>query len=66
MFPVEIVCHVPIVCETKKIPYVYVSSREKLGQATLSKNPTTVLMILKPSKKSEFYEKFKTYVKEIN
>ena len=56
--PVEIICHIPIICEDKKIPYVYVNSRNRLGLATLSRNPTTVLMILKPSENTEFYEEY--------
>ncbi|ADV65638.1 50S ribosomal protein L7Ae [Desulfurococcus mucosus] len=31
--PPEIVAHLPLLCEEKKIPYVYVPSKQKLGQA---------------------------------
>ncbi|MEM4576661.1 MAG: 50S ribosomal protein L7Ae [Candidatus Nezhaarchaeales archaeon] len=31
--PPEVVMHLPLLCEERKIPYVYVSSKEKLGQA---------------------------------
>jgi len=31
--PPEIVAHLPLLCEEKKIPYVYVPSKKKLGEA---------------------------------
>ncbi|RLF09509.1 MAG: 50S ribosomal protein L7ae [Thermoprotei archaeon] len=31
--PPEIVMHLPLLCEERKIPYVYVPSKEKLGEA---------------------------------
>ncbi len=31
--PPEIVAHLPILCDEKKIPYVYVPSKKKLGEA---------------------------------
>ncbi|MHA1409408.1 MAG: 50S ribosomal protein L7Ae [Candidatus Odinarchaeia archaeon] len=29
--PPEIVAHIPLLCEEKKIPYIYVPSKQKLG-----------------------------------
>ncbi|MGB9676137.1 MAG: 50S ribosomal protein L7Ae [Candidatus Bathyarchaeales archaeon] len=31
--PPEVVAHLPLLCEEKKIPYVYVPNKEKLGNA---------------------------------
>ncbi len=31
--PPEIVAHLPLLCDEKKIPYVYVPSKKKLGEA---------------------------------
>ncbi|MEM2214163.1 MAG: 50S ribosomal protein L7Ae [Candidatus Nezhaarchaeales archaeon] len=31
--PPEVVMHLPLLCEERKIPYIYVPSKEKLGQA---------------------------------
>ncbi len=31
--PPEVVAHLPLLCEEKKIPYVYVPSKKKLGEA---------------------------------
>jgi len=31
--PPEIVAHLPILCEERKIPYIYVPSKEKIGES---------------------------------
>lgn len=31
--PPEVVAHLPILCDEKKIPYIYVPSKEKIGNA---------------------------------
>jgi len=31
--PPEVVAHLPLLCEEKKIPYVYVPSKKRLGEA---------------------------------
>ncbi|MEM0355757.1 MAG: 50S ribosomal protein L7Ae [Desulfurococcaceae archaeon] len=31
--PPEIVAHLPLLCDEKKIPYIYVPSKKKLGEA---------------------------------
>lgn len=67
--PVDIISHIPIVCEKMKVPYVYVGSREALGNASQTKRPTSVVMLLKPdsdNKYSESYEKLYKIVKQFN
>lgn len=32
--PPEVVAHLPLLCEERKIPYVFVPSRDKLGQSS--------------------------------
>jgi len=32
--PPEVVAHLPLLCEERKIPYIYVPSKEKLGQSS--------------------------------
>uniref|UniRef100_A0A7C1CC32 Large ribosomal subunit protein eL8 n=1 Tax=Thermofilum adornatum TaxID=1365176 RepID=A0A7C1CC32_9CREN len=31
--PPEVVAHLPLLCEEKKVPYIYVPSKERLGKA---------------------------------
>jgi len=44
--PVEILIHVPMLCEEKRIPYVYVPKKLRLGQAAgLSKSAASVAIV---------------------
>ena len=43
--PVDVICHVPVFCEEKSIPYIYVPSKQDLGFAALTKRPTSVVLV---------------------
>ncbi|MCI4357551.1 MAG: 50S ribosomal protein L7Ae [Thermoplasmata archaeon] len=44
--PVEILIHVPMLCEEKRIPYVYVPKKQRLGQsAGLTKSAASVAIV---------------------
>jgi len=44
--PVEILVHIPMLCEEKRIPYVYVPTRQRLGQsAGLTKSAASVAIV---------------------
>lgn len=43
--PVEVIAHVPIFCEEKDVAYIYVPSKEDLGLASLTKRPTSIVMV---------------------
>uniref|UniRef100_A0A8C4WV24 Ribosomal protein eL8/eL30/eS12/Gadd45 domain-containing protein n=1 Tax=Eptatretus burgeri TaxID=7764 RepID=A0A8C4WV24_EPTBU len=43
--PVDVICHLPIMCEDKNIPYCYIPSKQDLGSAIGSKRPTCVLLV---------------------
>jgi len=43
--PVDVIAHVPILCEETGIPYCFVPSRELLGKAAQLKRPTCVLFL---------------------
>jgi large subunit ribosomal protein L7Ae len=44
--PVEILVHIPMLCEEKRIPYVYVPKKQRLGQsAGLSKSAASVAVV---------------------
>lgn len=57
--PIELVAHIPIICENNEIPYIYVKTKEELAQASLSKRPTTILMLMRPSSTSELKDEYK-------
>jgi H/ACA ribonucleoprotein complex subunit 2 len=46
--PFDVVSHLPVYLEEKKIPYIWVPSRHDLGAATQCKRATTVVL-LKPN-----------------
>lgn len=43
--PIDIMCHLPAVCEEKNIPYTYTPSRFDLGAAMGVKRGTVALLI---------------------
>ncbi|KAF6762116.1 putative RNA-binding protein L7Ae [Ephemerocybe angulata] len=43
--PIDIISHLPVLCEEAQIPYVFVSSKEELGQASATKRPTSCVMV---------------------
>ena len=51
--PIDVLSHLPILCEDKSVPYMYVKSRAEVGEACKTKRPTSCVMICKPDKKME-------------
>ncbi len=43
--PMDVISHIPVLCEDHNIPYVFVPSRAELGAAGSTKRPTSVVMI---------------------
>jgi len=60
--PIDVISHLPVVCEQSKIPYVYVPSKSDLGSAIGSKSPASIVLILKGE---EYKDKYKECVKSI-
>ncbi|KAF7456087.1 putative 60S ribosomal protein L7a [Cryptosporidium felis] len=50
--PVDIIAHIPILCEEKNIYYGYLGSKKTLGMICKSKRPASVLMISFNNEKS--------------
>lgn len=48
--PEEIVAHLPVLCDEKKIPYTYVPSKEELGKASGLEVTTAAVGIVKSGK----------------
>ena len=44
--PIDVLTHVPVLCEDNDIPYVFVPSKEELGAAGLTKRPTSCMLLL--------------------
>lgn len=45
VYPVDVVAHIPLLCEEADIPYCYVSRKVDLGAAGLTKRPTSVALV---------------------
>jgi H/ACA ribonucleoprotein complex subunit 2 len=43
--PIDVITHLPILCEDKQIPYFYVPSKLDLGAAASTKRPTSCILI---------------------
>ena len=43
--PMDVISHIPVLCEDHGIPYLYVPSRAELGAAGSTKRPTSVVMV---------------------
>jgi large subunit ribosomal protein L7Ae len=54
--PEEIVAHLPMLCEEKKIPYVYVPDKLELGKASGIEVSTASACIVTPGKAKEAVE----------
>jgi H/ACA ribonucleoprotein complex subunit 2 len=63
--PIDVISHIPGICEEGGIPYVYVNSKADLGAAAGTKRPTSVVLVA-PKKGAEFEpEKMKEVLEEI-
>lgn len=43
--PIDVVVHLPIMCEDRRIPYFYVPSKLDLGAAASTKRPTSCILV---------------------
>jgi H/ACA ribonucleoprotein complex subunit 2 len=43
--PIDVISHIPVTCEERGIPYMYVKSRLALGMAANTKRATSCVMI---------------------
>ncbi|AWO99608.1 H/aca ribonucleoprotein complex subunit 2-like protein [Scophthalmus maximus] len=43
--PIDVYCHLPVMCEDRSLPYAYIPSKVDLGSSAGSKRPTCVILI---------------------
>ncbi len=56
--PIDVLSHVPVLCEDNEVPYVFVPSKEELGAAGLTKRPTSCILLMpKPWKQAKDADK---------
>jgi H/ACA ribonucleoprotein complex subunit 2 len=44
--PMDVISHLPVLCEDHNVPFIFVTSRAELGAAAKTKRPTSVVMIM--------------------
>ncbi|KAJ2159168.1 snoRNA-binding protein [Coemansia sp. RSA 552] len=44
--PVDVLSHIPVLCEDNQVPYIFVDSKEELGGSCSTKRPTCCLMVV--------------------
>ncbi|XP_003217638.1 H/ACA ribonucleoprotein complex subunit 2 [Anolis carolinensis] len=54
--PIDVYCHIPIMCEDRNLPYVYIPSKTDLGAAAGSKRPTCVILFKAHEEYQEAYD----------
>ena len=55
--PIDVYCHLPIVCEDKNIPYCFVSSKRDIADALGAKRPCIVALITEDEEYQDLYTK---------
>ncbi|XP_013407087.1 H/ACA ribonucleoprotein complex subunit 2-like protein [Lingula anatina] len=61
--PVDVICHMPLVCEESNIPYCYTPSKEDLGAACGSRRPTCMVMVKPHEDYNDLYQELFNEVK---
>lgn len=56
--PIDVISHLPVLCEDNEVPYVFVPSKETLGTAGQTKRPTSCVLVKKGGDE-ELKEKYK-------
>jgi H/ACA ribonucleoprotein complex subunit 2 len=67
--PMDIISHLPVLSEEASIPYVFVTSKEGLGQASATKRPTSCVLVCpknKREKETPSEEEEKEYLEHYN
>jgi len=62
--PIDVISHLPVLCEDSEIPYVYVPSKEELGSAGSTKRPTSCVLVQNKAG-NDYAEYFEEVRKEV-
>jgi len=63
--PEEIVMHLPVLCEEKKVTYVYVPSKQDLGKASGIDVPTSSVAIVEEGDSKKLIEEIRAEVEKL-
>ncbi|MEM2202795.1 MAG: 50S ribosomal protein L7Ae [Sulfolobales archaeon] len=63
--PPEVVLHLPFLCDEKKVPYIYVPSKKRLGEAAGIAVAAASVAILDPGEAKQLYEEIARAANEL-
>merc|ERR1712061_59502 len=63
--PIDVMCHLPAVCEEKNLPYVYTPSRQDLGTAMGVKRGCLMMMVREHEDYKELYDEVEAEIKAL-
>jgi len=63
--PPEVVMHLPLLCEEKKVPYIYVPSKKRLGEAAGIEVAAASAAIIEPGAAKELVEELARAYQEL-
>ncbi|KPJ16327.1 H/ACA ribonucleoprotein complex subunit 2-like protein [Papilio machaon] len=61
--PIEIMCHLPAVCEEKDVPYCYTPSRKDIGSAMGTMRGCIMVLIKEHEEYKDLYDEVKSEIK---
>jgi H/ACA ribonucleoprotein complex subunit 2 len=62
--PIDVITHLPVLCEESEIKYIYVPSKDDLGSSALTKRPTSCVLISN-KKGTDVSEKMGSILEEV-
>lgn len=65
VFPIEIMCHLPVVCEDKDIPHCYVPSKQDIGTSMGVKRGSLMVLIKEHDEYKDLYDEVKDGIKTL-
>ena len=60
--PMDVLSHLPVLCEEASVPYIFVPSKAEMGLASSTKRPTSCLMITAPKDDKAEHAKYFTEI----
>ena len=63
--PEEILMHLPVICDEKKVPYVYVPSKQELGMSAGIGVPTSSVAIVETGEAKKLVEEIIKKIEEL-
>eukprot|EP00808_Paulinella_micropora_P013578 g76913.t1 len=55
--PIDVLSHVPGVCEAKDVPYIWLPSKEDIGAAALTKRASSVMLVVRGEQDGALHNK---------